>query len=145
MLWTKRDSPRFKLCGCECIKSRYKLNVINFFSLISIIIIENYLSRKKCVCVDNFILWFSEFSFWYLDVWSPIFTGFDGKSNAQVPGFWFAVGIPQCSQKQMWPIYYYPTVKLPFNLFSTFLDKFIVILCSFRWADKNEKKRWIIF
>lgn len=45
-----------------------------------------------------------------LEVWSPIFTGFDGKKNEQVPGFWFAVGIPQCSQKQMWPIYYYPTV-----------------------------------
>ncbi|XP_055301144.1 probable G-protein coupled receptor Mth-like 5 [Sitodiplosis mosellana] len=45
------------------------------------------------------------------EVWSPIFTGFDGKANAQVPGFWFAVGIPQCSQKQMWPIYYYPTSR----------------------------------
>lgn len=46
-----------------------------------------------------------------LDVWSPIFTGYDGKPNKQVPGFWFAVGIPQCSQKQMWPIYYYPTSR----------------------------------
>lgn len=48
--------------------------------------------------------------FLYIEPWSPIFTGFDGKTNAQVPGHWFAIGIPQCSKKQMWPIYYYPTV-----------------------------------
>ncbi|XP_031634122.1 probable G-protein coupled receptor Mth-like 5 [Contarinia nasturtii] len=41
--------------------------------------------------------------------WSPIFTGYDGKANAQVPGgFWFAIGLPACSQTQVWPIYYYP-------------------------------------
>lgn len=51
-----------------------------------------------------------------LEPWSPIFTGFDGKANAQVPGFWFAIGIPQCSQKQMWPIYYYPTVNTSISL-----------------------------
>lgn len=45
------------------------------------------------------------------DVWSPIFTGFDGKPNVQVPGFWFAVGIPQCGRHQMWPVYSNPTVS----------------------------------
>lgn len=42
--------------------------------------------------------------------WSPIFTGYDGQTNVQVPGFWFAVGIPKCNQKQMWPIYNDSTV-----------------------------------
>lgn len=55
-----------------------------------------------------------------LEKWSPIFTGHDGQTNIQVPGFWFAVGIPKCNQKQMWPIYYYPTVnKFKFKLVMT--------------------------
>lgn len=69
--------------------------------------INDKISRKSvCFMFANFI---DEFD--CLEAWSPIFTGFDGKLNAQVPGFWFAIGIPQCSQKQMWPIYYYPGVK----------------------------------
>lgn len=63
---------------------------------------KHFSELKKCVCV---------FFLPHIEEWSPIFTGYDGTPNKQVPGFWFAVGIPQCSQKQMWPIYYYPTVN----------------------------------
>lgn len=46
------------------------------------------------------------------ETWEPTFTDKTGKPNAQVPGFWFAVGVPQCNQMQTWPIYFYPGVKL---------------------------------
>lgn len=60
------------------------------------------------VCFFNFLIFYS----FLTEPWSPIFTGADGMQNIQVPSFWFAVGIPQCGQKQMWPIYHYPTVSL---------------------------------
>lgn len=43
-------------------------------------------------------------------IWSPIFTDYNGRSNIQVPDYWFAVGIPECGQRQMWPISHDPTV-----------------------------------
>jgi G protein-coupled receptor Mth (Methuselah protein) len=39
-------------------------------------------------------------------VWSPLFTGEDGQSNVQIPGFKLITGIPQCP-RQLWSIYHY--------------------------------------
>lgn len=39
-------------------------------------------------------------------VWSPLFTGEDGQSNVQLPGFRLIIGIPQCT-RQLWSIYHY--------------------------------------
>lgn len=39
-------------------------------------------------------------------VWSPMFTGEDGQSNVQLPGFKLVIGIPQCP-RQLWSIYHY--------------------------------------
>lgn len=48
-------------------------------------------------------------------VWSPMFTGYDGKTNIQVPGFWFAVGVPECEYHVMWPVYADATVSAMYS------------------------------
>lgn len=40
------------------------------------------------------------------ELWSPMFTGEDGQSNVQLPGFTFIFGIPKCP-RQPWSIYHY--------------------------------------
>jgi G protein-coupled receptor Mth (Methuselah protein) len=39
-------------------------------------------------------------------VWSPMFTGEDGQSNVQLPGFKLIIGLPQCP-RQLWSIFHY--------------------------------------
>lgn len=46
-----------------------------------------------------------------LGLWSPIFTDYNGVSNVQVPNFWYAIGIPQCGNRQIFTINHDPTVS----------------------------------
>lgn len=59
-------------------------------------------------------------------MWSPIFTGYDGKTNVQVPGFWFAVGVPECGYHLMWPVYADATVRIygHLEIYSLKCDRF---------------------
>lgn len=47
----------------------------------------------------------------YVGKWSPIFTDYSGKANVQVPEFWFAIGIPQCGNRQIFTINHDLTVS----------------------------------
>lgn len=42
--------------------------------------------------------------------WSPTFTGYEGKQNVKVDGYRYLIGLPDCREKQMWPVYHDPHV-----------------------------------
>lgn len=40
-----------------------------------------------------------------LAVWSPTFTGKDGKMNVKVEDYQALIGLPDCGKMQMWSVY----------------------------------------
>lgn len=63
--------------------------------------------------------------------WSPIFTDYHGNQNVQVKDFWFAIGIPQCGNRQMFTIHHDPSVSSKF---------FIFFFCSFNKFDNKQSR-----
>lgn len=62
-------------------------------------------------------------------LWSPIFTDYNGVSNVQVADFWFAIGIPQCGNRQIFTINHDPTVSRFLLLFIWSVNLLLIVEC----------------
>lgn len=58
----------------------------------------------------------------FIAIWSPTFTGYDGRINVKVDGYQYLIGLPDCGKMQMWPVYNDPQVCKLFQLIRSVIN-----------------------